>query len=138
MTPSLKSLKGSNQCQDDCTGENFVRKRAVSQIDRKQWGTKRDLLHFYMHICHLQQSYFPPTRSIREVVSTLDSTNPKFTLHSALSDYIAHSISPCDKDFVSPSVSMHYSTMVPFSVFFFGSDFGLGYCLQSATNSTTP
>ena len=47
MTPYQKALKGSEQCQDDCTGEKFVRKRAVSQIDRKQWGTKRDLDHFY-------------------------------------------------------------------------------------------
>ena len=47
MTPSPKVLKGSEQCQDDCTGENFVRKRAVSQIDRKQWGTKLDLDRFY-------------------------------------------------------------------------------------------
>ena len=29
--------------------ENFVRKRAVSQIDRKQWGTKRDLDRFYVN-----------------------------------------------------------------------------------------
>ena len=49
MTPSLKSLKGSEQCQDDCTDENFVRKRAVSQIDRKQWGPKRDLYSFYVN-----------------------------------------------------------------------------------------
>ena len=49
MTPSLKALKGSEQCQDDCTGENFVRKMAVSQIDRKQWGTKRDLDRFYVN-----------------------------------------------------------------------------------------
>ena len=49
MTPSPKALKGSEQCQDDCTGENFVRKRAVSQIDRKQWGTKRDLDRFYVN-----------------------------------------------------------------------------------------
>ena len=49
MTPSLKALKGSEQCQDDCTGENFVRKRAVSQIDWKQWGTKRDLDRFYVN-----------------------------------------------------------------------------------------
>ena len=49
MTPYSKTLKGSEQCQDDCTGENFVRKRAVSQIDRKQWGTKRDLPNFYIN-----------------------------------------------------------------------------------------
>ena len=49
MIPSPKALKGSEQCQDDCTGENFVRKRAVSKIDRKQWGTKRDLDRFYVN-----------------------------------------------------------------------------------------
>ena len=49
MTPSPKVLKGSEQCQDDCTGENFVRKRAVSQIDQKQWGPKRDLDRFYVN-----------------------------------------------------------------------------------------
>ena len=49
MTPSSKSLKGSEQFQDDCTGENFVRKRAVSKINRKQWGTKRDLDRFYVN-----------------------------------------------------------------------------------------
>ena len=49
MTPSWKSLKGSEQCQDDCTGEKFVSKRAVPKIDRKQWGTKRDLDPFYVN-----------------------------------------------------------------------------------------
>ena len=49
MTPYVKTPKGSEQCQDDCTGENFVRKRAVSQIDQKQWGTKRDLDRFYVN-----------------------------------------------------------------------------------------
>ena len=49
MTPSPKAPKGSEQCQDDCTGENFVRKRAVLQIDRKQWGTKHDLGRFYVN-----------------------------------------------------------------------------------------
>ena len=49
MTSSPKALKGSEQCQDDCTGENFVRKRAVSQIDQKQWGTKRNLDRFYVN-----------------------------------------------------------------------------------------
>ena len=48
MTPSPKALKGSEQCQDDCTGEKFVRKRAISQIDQKQWGTKRNLDRFYV------------------------------------------------------------------------------------------
>ena len=46
MTPFSKSPKGSEKCQDDCTGDNFVRKRSISQIDRKQWGTKRDLDRF--------------------------------------------------------------------------------------------
>ena len=49
MTPCPKSPKCSEQCQDDCTGYNFVRKRAVSQIDRKQWGTKRYLDRFYVN-----------------------------------------------------------------------------------------
>ena len=50
MTPSPEGLKGSEQCQDDCTGEKFVRKGAVSQIDRKQWGTKRDSDRFYVNL----------------------------------------------------------------------------------------
>ena len=50
MTPSLKDPTVLEQYQDDCTGENFVRNRAVSQIDRKQWGTKRDLPHFYVNM----------------------------------------------------------------------------------------
>ena len=49
MTQPPKTPKGSEQCQDDCTGENCVRKRAVSQIDRQQWGTKRDLDRFYVN-----------------------------------------------------------------------------------------
>ena len=49
MTPSPKALKGSEQCQDDCTSENFVRNRAVSNIVPKQWGTKRDLYRFYVN-----------------------------------------------------------------------------------------
>ena len=50
MTASPKSLKVSKQCQDDWTGEKFVRNRAVSQIDRKQWGKKRDLDRFYVNL----------------------------------------------------------------------------------------
>ena len=34
MTPYLKALKGSEQCQDDCTGENFY----VTQPFRKSTG----------------------------------------------------------------------------------------------------
>ena len=50
MTPSLLNpQKGPEQCQDDCTGEKFVRNRAVSQIDRKQWGAKRNLDRFYVN-----------------------------------------------------------------------------------------
>ena len=49
MTPSPEGPKGSEQCQDDCTGEKFVRKGVISQIDRKQWGTKRDLDRFYVN-----------------------------------------------------------------------------------------
>ena len=40
MTPSPKAPKVSEQCQDDWNGENFVRNRAVYQIDQKQWGKK--------------------------------------------------------------------------------------------------
>ena len=50
MDPSPKAPKVSEQCQDDCTSENFVRKRTVSQIDRKLWGTKRDLDRFYVNL----------------------------------------------------------------------------------------
>ena len=60
MTPSLKALKVSEQCQDDCTGEKFVRKRAVSQIDRKQWGTKRDLDRFYVNSVLQDQTALVP------------------------------------------------------------------------------
>ena len=60
MTPSPKALKGSEQCQDDCTGENFVRKRAVSQIDRKHWGTKRDLYRFYVNSVLRDQTALVP------------------------------------------------------------------------------
>ena len=49
MTPSPKSPKGSEQCQYDCNGVNYVFKRAVSQIDRKLWATKRDLDRFYVN-----------------------------------------------------------------------------------------
>ena len=49
MTPSLKSPKGSEKYKYDYTSENFVHQRAVSQIDRKQWGTKRDLDRFYVN-----------------------------------------------------------------------------------------
>ena len=49
MNPSPKTPKVSEQCRDDCTGEKFVRMRDVSQIDRKQWGTKRDLDRFYVN-----------------------------------------------------------------------------------------
>ena len=56
MNQSPKDLKGSEQCQDDCTDENFIRKRAVSQIDRKQWGTKRDLYRFYVNLVLRKQT----------------------------------------------------------------------------------
>ena len=49
MTPTPKSPKGSERWKDDYTGENVLRKRAVSQIDQKQWGTKRDLDRFYVN-----------------------------------------------------------------------------------------
>ena len=56
MNPSPKGPEGSEQCQDDCTGENFLCKRAVSQIDRKQWGTKRDLDRFYVNMVRRDQT----------------------------------------------------------------------------------
>ena len=62
MTPSPKVLKGSEQCQDDYTGENFVRTRAVSQIDRKQWGTKRDLDSFYVNLVLQDQTALEESR----------------------------------------------------------------------------
>ena len=72
MTPSQKSLKGSEQCQDDYTGEKFVRKRAVSQIDRKQWGKKRDLDRFYVKLVLQDQtalgSYVVSTKFAIDVV----------------------------------------------------------------------
>ena len=49
MPPPPKYPKGSEQYQDDCTGENFVHNTAVSQIDRKQRGQKRDLPHFFVN-----------------------------------------------------------------------------------------
>ena len=49
MTPSPKAPKVSEQFQGGCISENFVRKRAFSQIDRKQWGTKRDSDRFYVN-----------------------------------------------------------------------------------------
>ena len=52
----MKALKGSEQSQDDYTGEKFVRKRAVSQIDRKQWGTKHDLDRFYVNLVQKDQT----------------------------------------------------------------------------------
>ena len=68
MTPSPKAPKGSEQCQDDCTGENFVRKRAVSQIDRKQWGTKRDLDRFYVNLVLRVQTALEEQIFTREVI----------------------------------------------------------------------
>ena len=76
MTPSPKALKGSEQCQDDCTGEKFVRKRAVSQIDRKQWGTKRDLDLFYVNSVLQDQTaleYFGFSASHRNYFRNYDS-----------------------------------------------------------------
>ena len=72
MTPSQKTLKGSKQCQDDCTGENFVRKRAVSQIDQKQWGTKRDLDRLYINSVLQAQTALGQQESIIYIRLLLD------------------------------------------------------------------
>ena len=61
MTPSPKSLKGLEQCQDYCTGEKFVRKRAVSQIEQKQWRTKSDLDRFYVNLVLQDQTALAST-----------------------------------------------------------------------------
>ena len=68
MTPSLKYPKGSEQCQDDCTGENFVHNRAVSQIDRKQWGKKRDLDRFYVNLVLRDQTALGVTLSKKDLI----------------------------------------------------------------------
>ena len=65
MTPSPKPPKGSYQCQDDCTGENFVRKRAVSQIDREQWSTKHDLDCFYVNLVLRDQTALEIQKTIK-------------------------------------------------------------------------
>ena len=62
MTPSPKAPKGPEQCHDDCTRDNFVRKRAVSQIDREQWGTKRDLDRFYVNTVLQDQTALVKTK----------------------------------------------------------------------------
>ena len=64
MTPSPKAPKGSEQCQDDCTGENFVQETAVSQIDRKQCGQKRNLPNFYVNMVLQDQTALVTTTSI--------------------------------------------------------------------------
>ena len=78
MTPSPKALKGSEQCQDDCTSENFVRKRAVSQIDRQQWGTKRDLDRFYANSVLRDQTaldlYFRRVVLLSRIISLFSNT----------------------------------------------------------------
>ena len=62
-------MKGSEQYQDDYTGENFVRKRAVSQIDWKQWGTKRDLYRFYVNtVLRYQTALDPFNNFIRFII----------------------------------------------------------------------
>ena len=48
LTQSSKGPRGSEQCQNDFTVENFVHKTAVSQIDLKWWSKKGDLDHFYV------------------------------------------------------------------------------------------
>ena len=45
----FKSPKMFRAMTSDCTSGSFVRNRAVSQINWKQWGTKRDLDRFYVN-----------------------------------------------------------------------------------------
>ena len=49
MNPYSNAPKGSKQFQDDCTGENFVRKIAVSQINRNS-GLKTEVLTTFMSL----------------------------------------------------------------------------------------
>ena len=62
MNPSPKSLKGSEKCQDDCISENFVHRRAVLQIDQKQWDIKRGLDRFYVNTVLQDQTALDPTK----------------------------------------------------------------------------
>ena len=50
MTPFLEVPRGSEQCQEDYTGENFVHKIAVLQIDLEWWSKKGDFDHFYVDL----------------------------------------------------------------------------------------
>ena len=58
MTPSSEGPGGSEQCQDDCTGDNFVHKTAVSKIDLKLWSKKAILTTFMsIQACRTRQHY---------------------------------------------------------------------------------
>ena len=75
MTPSSEGPKGSEQCQDDCTGEKFVRKRAVSQIDRKRWGTKHDLYRFYVNSVLQAQTALEVNKGHKPLQNALRATS---------------------------------------------------------------
>ena len=81
MTPSPEGPEGSEQFQDDCTGEKFVRKRAVSQIDRKQWGTKRDLDRFYVNSVLQAQTALGDYPSKHHITAHLQNVRPIY-LHT--------------------------------------------------------
>ena len=50
MAPYFEVLRGWKQCQEGCTGDSFVLKIVVSQINLKWWYTKRDFEHFYVDL----------------------------------------------------------------------------------------
>ena len=49
MAPFLEGPKGSEKFQEDCTGENFFHRTAVSKIDLIYWSKNSDLDHFYVN-----------------------------------------------------------------------------------------
>ena len=57
----MEGPRGSEQCRDDCTGDNFVHKTAVSQIDLKLWSKKAILTTFMsIQACRTRQHLGPP------------------------------------------------------------------------------
>ena len=82
MIPYLRyPQKVSEQYQDDCTGEKFVRKRAVSQINRKQWGTKRNLDQFCVNFVLQDQTALELridcTMKKREFSNNIEKIDPR-------------------------------------------------------------
>ena len=56
MTPYRKVPKGSEQCQYDCTGENFV--RTVRMIEMPRFSVAKLLLHQYRSdLAHISDLY---------------------------------------------------------------------------------